>query len=82
VKEIFTKFLKVGGCKTLFFHLMIFFLNKNTDFCWEIAKIFKIWGVRTPPFPVVATSLATSVRVGANLIVLAEDFAPQMINID
>jgi hypothetical protein len=27
---------------------MIFFLNKNTDFCWEIAKIFKSWRVRTP----------------------------------
>ena len=23
---------------------MIFFLNKNTDFCWEKAKIFKTWG--------------------------------------
>jgi len=51
VKEIFTKFLKVGGCKTLFFHLMIFFLNKNTDFCWEIAKIFKSWGGAPPPPP-------------------------------
>jgi hypothetical protein len=36
---------------------MIFFLNKNTDFCWEKAKIFKRWGVRTPLHPVVATSL-------------------------
>ncbi len=51
VKEIFTRFLKVGGCKTLVFCLMIFFLNKNTDFCWEISKIFKSWGVRTPWSP-------------------------------
>ena len=58
VKKVFTKLLKVGGgCKTLFFHLMIFFLNKNTDFCWEKAKIFKGWGVRIPLHPVVATSL-------------------------
>jgi hypothetical protein len=51
VKEVFTKFLKVGGCKTLFFHLMIFFLNKNTDFCWEIVKIIKSWGGAHPPAP-------------------------------
>ena len=30
---------------------MIFFLNKNTDFCWEKVKIFKSWGVRTPSPP-------------------------------
>jgi hypothetical protein len=38
---------------------MIFFLNKNTNFCWEITKIFESWGVRTLPHPVVATSLGT-----------------------
>jgi hypothetical protein len=51
VKKVFTKLLKVGGCIALFFHLMIFFLNKNTDFCWEKAKIFKRWGGAHPPAP-------------------------------
>jgi hypothetical protein len=27
---------------------MIFFLNKNTDFCWKIAKIFKSCGCASP----------------------------------
>ena len=38
---IYKIFKSWGGCKILFFHLVIFFLNKNTDFRWEKAKIFK-----------------------------------------
>ena len=41
---VFTKFLKVGGVQNLIFPSDDLFLNKNTDFCWEIAKIFKSWG--------------------------------------
>jgi hypothetical protein len=38
---IYKTFKSWGGVHSLIFHLMIFFLNKNTDFCWEKAKIFK-----------------------------------------
>jgi hypothetical protein len=57
VKKVFTKLLKVGGVHCLIFPSDDLFLNKNTDFCWKKAKIFKRWGVRTLLHPVVATSL-------------------------
>jgi len=41
----------VGGCRTLFFHLTIFFFNKNTDFCWEIENFLKAGGAGAPPAP-------------------------------
>jgi hypothetical protein len=36
-----------GGVQYFIFPSDDLFLNKNKEFCWEIAKIFKSWGVRT-----------------------------------